>query len=109
MGNKEWMINAILSDLGNKLYPLKPTTAELLREYSEKIDIFIDQIDNLEEFLRQNFGTEIKKIEDLINQYLSTQVSKNDFMKQGIEILGKRFILVFIESLPRISFKNKGS
>ncbi|MFX1358990.1 MAG: NosD domain-containing protein [Promethearchaeota archaeon] len=101
MGNREWMVNEILSDLANKSYPLK-TVTELLREYSEKIDNFIDHIDNLEEFLRKNLGPEIEEIEETIYQYLSKQIEKDDFIKKGLQILGKRFILVFIENLPKI-------
>ncbi len=106
MGNKGWMVNEILSDLGSKLYPLK-TVTELIREYSEKIENFMDQIDNLEEFLRKNLGSEIKEIEDLMYQYLGKQIQKDVFIKKGLQILGKRFLLVIIENLPRISYKKK--
>ncbi|MFX1588789.1 MAG: toll/interleukin-1 receptor domain-containing protein, partial [Promethearchaeota archaeon] len=106
MGNKEWMVNEILSDLANKSYPLK-TVTELLREYSEKIENFIDQIDNLEEYLRKNLGPEIEEIEEIIHQYLSKQIEKDDFITKGLQILGKRFILVFIENLPKISHEKE--
>ena len=106
MGNKEWMVNEILSDLGNKLYPLK-TATELLREYSEKLENFIDQIDNLEEFLRKNLGAEIGEIEEIMYQYLSKQIEKDDFIKKGLQLLGKQFILMFIENLPKVSHKKE--
>ncbi|MFX0141072.1 MAG: ABC transporter substrate-binding protein, partial [Candidatus Hodarchaeota archaeon] len=66
MGNKEWMVDDIISDLNNKCYRLK-TVKELLREYLDKIEEFIDYID-IEGFLRKNFGTEIEEIEELMYQ-----------------------------------------
>ncbi|MFX1494540.1 MAG: TIR domain-containing protein, partial [Promethearchaeota archaeon] len=106
MGNKEWMVSEILNDLSNKLYPLK-TVTELLREYSEKIENFIDQIDNLGDFLRKNLGAEIEKIEEFMHQYLSEQIDKEEFVKKGLQLLGKRFILMFIENMPRVSYEKK--
>ncbi|MFX0030328.1 MAG: hypothetical protein ACFE8B_14040, partial [Candidatus Hermodarchaeota archaeon] len=104
IGNKEWMINEVIKDLNCKLYPLK-TVTELLREYSEKIDNFIDQIDNLERFLTINLGTYYGQIEDILDQYLGNQIEKDDFLKQGVQLLGKKFILSFIENLPKTTEK----
>ena len=106
MGNKEWMLNEILSDLDNKFYALK-TVTELLREYSEDIENFIDQLENLEEFLKENLGEEIEKIEEIMHQYLNKQIDKDEFIKKGIQLLGKRFIVLFIENLRKISYKKK--
>jgi hypothetical protein len=100
MGNKEWIINEVIKDLNSKLYPLK-TVTELLREYSDKIESFIDQIDNLEKFLVINLGTYFGQIEDILDQYSGKQIEKDDFLKQGVQLLGKKFILFFIENLPK--------
>ncbi|MBY8992228.1 MAG: TIR domain-containing protein [Candidatus Lokiarchaeota archaeon] len=106
MGNKEWMINEILSDLDNKFYTLK-TVTELLREYSEKIESYIDQIENLEEFLRENLGAEIKEIKEIMHQYLNEQIEKDEFIKKGIQLSGKQFILLFIKNLSKVPFEKK--
>ena len=52
-------------------------------------------------------SSEIKEIEDLMYQYLGKQIQKDVFIKKGLQILGKRFLLVIIENLPRISYKKK--
>jgi len=99
MGNKEWMINEIISDIDNKCYAIK-TVTELLRQYSDKIKEFLNQIKNIDEFLRSKLGAEIKKIEEIIHQYSSKKIKNDEFIKTGIQMLGKRFLLLFIENLP---------
>jgi uncharacterized membrane protein len=106
MGNKEWMINAIINDLNNKLFELKSVT-ELLRDYSENIKNFINQTDNLEDFFSKNLGIEIKNVEDILNQYLDKQILIDEFIKRGVQILGKPFLLIFIESLRKEKNLNK--
>ncbi|MFX0137724.1 MAG: ABC transporter substrate-binding protein [Candidatus Hodarchaeota archaeon] len=106
MGNKEWMINEIISDLDNKCYALK-TVTELLRLYSDKIKSFLDQIKDINEFLSPKIGAEIKKIEETIQQYLNKKIEKDEFIKNGIQLLGKRFILLFIENLSKFPYEKE--
>jgi len=106
MGNKEWMVNEIISDLNTKCYRLK-TVKELLRDYLDKIEEFIDHLDNLEQFLRKNFGAEIEEIEALMYQYLGKQIEKDVFIRKAIQLLGKQFLLPFIENLLVLSQDTK--
>ncbi len=106
MGNKEWMIGEVLKDLNGKFYPLK-TVTELLREYSEKIENFIDQVDNLEEFLSINLGIEFREIEDILHQLSRNEIEKGEFIKRGLQLLGKQFILLFIEHLLKTPYDKK--
>ena len=109
MGNKEWILDEVYKDLKNKLIELT-SVLDLLRDYSDNIKKFIKKTDNLRDFLSKQLGVEIKKIEEIINSYLKKQIDLDDFIKRGLQILGKQFLLIFIDTLrTEISSPKKSS
>ena len=101
MSDRSEKITDILRDFSVKLDDIKSDT-ELIKEYTSQIeDIFdtIQKIEDLEEFLKKRLATDWEKLKDAWQDYKTGKTGRKELIKQGIKILGKRFIKKIIKKL----------
>ncbi|MFX1311061.1 MAG: TIR domain-containing protein [Promethearchaeota archaeon] len=107
-GQREWVLNEILNSLNLKCMDLKDTN-EIIRSYSEKVQSLMDQIKEVDKFLRKYLGSEYKKVDKLVGQYKNNEIGKEEFIIKGSQLVGKEFITVFIKNIPAIIQASKKS
>ncbi|MFX1276482.1 MAG: SBBP repeat-containing protein [Promethearchaeota archaeon] len=95
MSDREEKVVDLLKDINLKCDDLK-TSNELILEYSQKIEEVLDEIDDLEEFLMRRLGSLWDRIKDVWKKYKSGEVGKLEFIKLGTEVIGKKFIKIFL-------------
>jgi hypothetical protein len=80
---------------------------ELIRDYSGRIISLLEWISDIEKFLRRHLGSNVKYIEEIIDQYKNEQINEEEFVIKGTQLLGKGFITVFIKNIPLILKEKK--
>ena len=105
-GKREWVLKEILKDIDLKLIELKSKT-ELIRNYSDKVISLMENVIDIERFLRNNLGSSIKKVEELITQYKNKEFDEEQFIIKGTQSIGKDFIIVFLRNMSLILKENK--
>ncbi|MFX1234495.1 MAG: toll/interleukin-1 receptor domain-containing protein [Promethearchaeota archaeon] len=105
-GRREWVLNEILKDINMKLIELKSTN-ELIRDYSEQLVSLLDQIGDIEKFLRKNLSIDFKKIVSILTQYNENEIEKEEFIIKCTQLVGKSFITAFIENRHPILKESK--
>ncbi|MFX0073987.1 MAG: toll/interleukin-1 receptor domain-containing protein [Candidatus Hermodarchaeota archaeon] len=105
-GRREWVLKELLKDIDSKLLEMKSKT-ELLRNYSGKIISLLQWIPDIERFLRRHLASNIKYIEDTIEQLNRGDINNEEFVIKGTQLLGKNFISVFINNIPLILKEKK--
>ena len=71
---------------------------EIIRTYSEKIEIILDKQDDLEDYLRSHLATDFEKIKEAWEDYKEGYITKKGLIKEAIKVLGKKFIKIVIKS-----------
>ena len=107
-GQREWVLNEILSSLDLKCMDLKDTN-EVIRSYSEQVQSLMDKIKEVDKFLYKHLGSEYKKVTKLVKQYKNNEIGKEEFIIKGSQLVGKEFITVFIKNTPEIIQASKKS
>ncbi|MFX1344988.1 MAG: leucine-rich repeat domain-containing protein [Promethearchaeota archaeon] len=60
------------------------------------IDQIFDKTDNLEEYLKSHLASDFEKIKDKWQDYKSGKIGRKELIKEGIKIIGKKFIKMII-------------
>ena len=105
-GRRNWVLKELLKDIDSKLIEMKNKT-ELIRNYSGRIISLLEWISDIEKFLRRHLGSNVKYIEEIIDQYKNEQINDEEFVIKGTQLLGKGFITVFIKNIPLILKEKK--
>ncbi len=95
MSDREEKLIDLLKDINTKCDDLKSTN-ELILEYSQRIELVMDQMDNLEDFLIKNLGSNFEKIKHVWSKYKAGEAGKRDLIAEGAKMIGKRFIKLFL-------------
>jgi hypothetical protein len=105
-GKRDWVLKEILKDIDAKLIEIK-SKVELIRNYSGRIISLLEWISDIEKFLRKYLGSNVKYIEETINQFKNGEINEEEFVIKGTQLLGKGFITVFIKNVPYILKEKK--
>ena len=105
-GKRDWVLNEILKDINQKMIDLKSTN-ELIRDNLEKIVSLLAQMGDVKRFLRRNLGPGIKQVEKIISQYNEEMIEKEEFIIKGTQLVGKKFITVFVKNINIILKESK--
>ena len=105
-GRRDWVLKELLKDIDSKLIEMKSRT-ELLRNYSGKIISLLQGMPDIERFLRRHLASNIKYIEETIDQFNKGEINDEEFVIKGTQLLGKNFITVFINNIPLILKEKK--
>ncbi len=95
MSDREEKLIDLLRDINSKCDDLKCSN-ELILEYSQRIELVMDQIENLEEYLMKHLGSNFEKIKDFWEKYKVGEIGKRELITEGAKIIGKKFIKIFI-------------
>jgi len=71
---------------------------EIIKIYTEKIELILDKQEDLEEFLRSHLSTDFEKIKDAWEDYKEEYITKRRLIKEAIKVLGKKFRKIVIKS-----------
>ncbi|MHA2290461.1 MAG: hypothetical protein ACXABG_16870, partial [Promethearchaeota archaeon] len=107
-GRRDWVLRELLKDIDSKIIEMKSKT-ELIRNYSGKIITLLQWIPNIERFLRKHLDSNIKFIEEIIDQYNNGVINEEELIIKGTQLLGKKFITVFINNISLILKEKKKS
>ena len=91
MSDKGEKVTDLLRDLSTKMDDIKSDT-ELIKEYTSLIEDIFNQIDNIENFLRDKLGSDFEKIKSAWDDYKSGTINKKQLIFRGIKTLGKKFV-----------------
>ena len=99
MSERAEKLTDILKDFSIKLDDIKDTN-ELILEYTSHIeDIFnqLGKLDDIEDYLKDHLASDWEKIKDLWKKYREKEIDLKEFLKEGVKVVGKRFIKKIIE------------
>lgn len=86
----------LLKDFSIKLDDIKSDT-ELIKEYSPIIDEIFERTNDIELFMRDSLTSDFEKIKLDFDRCRNDEISKKEFMKRGLTILGKNFLKKIVE------------
>ena len=96
MTDKNEKVADLLTDLNLKLDNFKGDD-ELIKEYTSQIEEVLDKIEEPELFLIENLGSiDFDKIKSSWQEYKASKIEMKEFIKQGIKVLGKKFLKLFL-------------
>ena len=87
-----------LTELSEKLDDIKDDT-EVIKDYTSHIEEIFDRVDDLEEFLIKNLGSDFTVIKHAWKEYKEGKINKKQLIAQGIKLLGKRFLKKIVGSV----------
>ena len=91
MSDRAEKVTDLLKDFSVKLDDIKSDT-ELIKEYTSQIEDLFDKTDDLEDFLKERLATDFQKIKFAWQDYKDGKYGKKGLIKQGIKIIGKKFV-----------------
>lgn len=59
----------------------------------------MDRIDDVEDYMKQNLGTDWHQIKNLWNEYKEGDMTRGDFTKAALKKLGKNFLGIFVNTV----------
>jgi len=95
MGDESIVITGMLKNLDVKLDDIKSDT-EYIKEATSQIEVLFDQQQDLEKFLMKRLGTDYNKIKYAYENYKNGEINKAGLIKEGLKVIGKRFLKTFI-------------
>ena len=98
MSDKAAKVTDLLKDFSIKLDDIKSDT-ELIKEYTSQIEDLMDKTEDLEAFLIKHLASDFEKIRFAWKDYKEGKINKKGLIKNGIKIIGKRFIKIFVIQL----------
>jgi predicted nucleic acid-binding Zn-ribbon protein len=98
MSDRSEKVTDILKDFNTKLDDIKSNT-QLIIEYTEQIDQILDEMDNLEEYLKEHLASDFEKIKYIWKDYSLGKIERKELIGKCIKILGKKFIGLVISNL----------
>lgn len=90
-----------IKELIDKIDDIKSDT-ELIKEYTEPIEEIFSHIEDLESYLKVHLTSDWEKIKDKFDEYKRGEISRKQFIKKCIEVIGKRFIKKVFEKFSPI-------
>jgi len=105
-GKRDWVLRELMEDIDLKLIEMRSKT-ELIRNYSGRIISLLEWIGDIGKFLRKQLGSNVKYIEEIIDQFDNGQINEEEFVIKGTQLVGKDFITVFIKNIPLILKEKK--
>ena len=67
-------------------------------QIAKMIELAIDDITNIEEYMKTYLGSDWQKIKHHWQQYKDGEITKNDFVKLCLKSVGLRFVNIFIRT-----------
>lgn len=95
MSDRGEKVTDLLRDLSSKMDDIKSDT-ELIKEYTSQIEEIFNRIDDLEGFLIDNLGSDFTKLKYTWDEYKSGKIGKKELIKEGIKVIGKKFLKAFL-------------
>ncbi len=99
MSERSEKLTDILKDFNIKLDDIKDIN-ELILEYTSHIEelfVQLGKLDDIEAYLKDHLPTDWEKIKDIWKLYRNGEIDLKTFLKEGVKIVGKRFIKKIIE------------
>lgn len=90
-----------IKELIDKIDDIKSDT-ELIKEYTEPIEEIFSHIEDLEKYLKDHLASDWEKIKDIYDEYIRKEISRRQFIKKCIKIIGNRFIKKVLEKFSPI-------
>lgn len=59
----------------------------------------MDRIDDVEDYMKQNLGTDWHQIKNLWSEYKEGDMTRGDFTKAALKKLGKNFLSIFVSTV----------
>ena len=94
MSEKVEKLTDLLRDINIKCDSIKSDTV-LIKQYTGQISDLIDDIKDLEKYLRKRIGSNFEKIKVVLDDYRNGGIKKGAFIAKCIGVLGKSFIKAF--------------
>lgn len=91
MSNRDEKLTGLLKDLNLRFDDIKSDT-ELIKEYTSQIETILEKTEYVEQYLRKHLGSDWEKIKHIWEDYKNGKISKKELIKEGVKILGKKFI-----------------
>ncbi|MFX1258430.1 MAG: toll/interleukin-1 receptor domain-containing protein [Promethearchaeota archaeon] len=96
MTDKNIKTTDLLIDFNDKLDDIK-NDSELIKEYVSQVEKILDKKKDPESFLIERLGsTDFEKIKSTWQEYKAGKIEKNEVIKEGIKVLGKKFLKIFL-------------
>lgn len=86
--------------LYTKLSEIKADTKEIKLKISEvafMIEHLMEGIDNIEDYMKENLGSDWKILKNAWQRCKEGEISKSEFIKTGLLKIGRRFASIFIK------------
>ncbi|MFX0042354.1 MAG: hypothetical protein ACFE8L_05545 [Candidatus Hodarchaeota archaeon] len=89
-----------LEKMDNQLSEIGADTKDIKLKVSEvafMIEHLMEEIDNIEDYMKENLGSDWKIIKNAWQRCKDGEISKKEFIKTGLKKIGKRFVSIFIQ------------
>ena len=90
-----------LDRIQNTTQSIKDDTFMILIDVSQlakMIEVAIDDITNIEEYMRNYLGSDWQKIKHFWQKYKDNEITKGEFVKSCLRAVGLKFVNVFIRT-----------
>ncbi len=69
-----------------------------INQIAKMIELAIDDITNIEEYMKNYLGSEWQKIKHYWQKYKDKEITKSEFVKSSLKVVGLRFVNIFIRT-----------
>ncbi|MFX0075097.1 MAG: hypothetical protein ACFE96_06625 [Candidatus Hermodarchaeota archaeon] len=92
-------IDAALTKTQELASQIKEDTSKIkldIEAVSVILEYQMNRIDDVEDYMRQNLGTDWHQIKNLWSEYKEGDITRGDFTKAALKKLGKNFLSIFV-------------
>jgi len=78
---------------------IKEDTSQIILDINEVsiiVEMIMNQVDDVEDYMKRNLGSDWKKIKNYWKKYKNNEITKGEFIKFGLKNIGKRFLGIFV-------------
>ena len=88
-----WVKQYLVFDKDTTKIKLDVEAVSVILEYQ------MDRIDDVEDYMKQNLGTDWHQIKNLWDEYKEGDLTRGDFTKAALKKLGKNFLGIFVNTV----------
>ena len=86
-----------LSEIQEDTKEIKMNVSELASLIEPMMDQMMEQINNIEDYMKENLGSDWKVLKNAWQRCKEGEISKTKFIKTALSKIGKRFASIFIQ------------